>query len=70
VRINDAAQIIDSILFDDVEVGEGCKLKHCIVDKHVIIPPYTEIGVNPDQDAKRFRISEQGVVVVPESYQF
>ncbi|MGL6026529.1 MAG: glucose-1-phosphate adenylyltransferase [Vibrio sp.] len=70
VRINDAAQVIDSILFDDVEVGEGCKLKHCIVDKHVIIPPYTEIGFNPDQDAKRFRISEQGVVVVPESYQF
>ncbi|KJX76605.1 glucose-1-phosphate adenylyltransferase, partial [Vibrio cholerae O1 biovar El Tor] len=70
VRINDSALIVDSILFDDVEVGEGCKLIHCIIDKHVKIPPYTEIGLNPIEDRKRFHISERGVVVVPESYQF
>ncbi|MGL4829553.1 MAG: sugar phosphate nucleotidyltransferase, partial [Vibrio sp.] len=70
VRINDSALIVDSILFDDVEVGEGCKLVHCIIDKHVKIPPYTEIGLNSIEDSKRFHISERGVVVVPESYQF
>ncbi|GHX42499.1 glucose-1-phosphate adenylyltransferase [Vibrio cholerae] len=70
VRINDSALIVDSILFDDVEVGEGCKLMHCIIDKHVKIPPYTKIGLNPIEDSKRFHISERGVVVVPESYQF
>ncbi|EEX65044.1 glucose-1-phosphate adenylyltransferase [Vibrio metoecus] len=70
VRINDSALIVDSILFDDVEVGEGCKLVHCIIDKHVKIPPNTEIGLNPSEDSKRFHISERGVVVVPESYQF
>ncbi|EOW2076292.1 glucose-1-phosphate adenylyltransferase [Vibrio mimicus] len=70
VRINDSALIVDSILFDDVEVGEGCKLMHCIIDKHVKIPPNTEIGLNPIEDSKRFHISERGVVVVPESYQF
>ncbi|PAR52777.1 glucose-1-phosphate adenylyltransferase [Vibrio metoecus] len=70
VRINDSALIVDSILFDDVEVGEGSKLAHCIIDKHVKIPPNTEIGLNPSEDSKRFHISERGVVVVPESYQF
>ncbi|MGC9553525.1 glucose-1-phosphate adenylyltransferase, partial [Vibrio metoecus] len=70
VRINDSALIVDSILFDDVEVGEGSKLVHCIIDKHVKIPPNTEIGLNPSEDSKRFHISERGVVVVPESYQF
>ncbi|KHA59698.1 glucose-1-phosphate adenylyltransferase [Vibrio variabilis] len=70
VKIHDSATIVDSILFDDVEVGEGCKLVNCIIDKHVKIPPNTEIGLNQAEDAKRFHVSESGVVVVPESYQF
>ncbi len=70
VRINDSATIVDSILFDDVEVGEGCKLVNCIIDKHVTIPANTSIGLNAMEDAKRFHISENGVVVVPESYKF
>jgi len=70
VRINDCATIVDSILFDDVDVGEGCKLVNCIIDKHVTIPPYTSIGLNALEDAQRFHISDNGVVVVPESYQF
>ncbi|PWI33379.1 glucose-1-phosphate adenylyltransferase [Vibrio albus] len=70
VLVDDGATVADSILFDEVEVGEGCQLVNCIIDKHVKIPPYTTIGVNKEEDRKRFTISEQGVVVVPESYQF
>ncbi|WP_217515329.1 glucose-1-phosphate adenylyltransferase [Vibrio metschnikovii] len=70
VRINDGATIADSILFDDVEVGEGCQLVGCIIDKHVKIPPYTKIGVDRAADLQRFTLSEKGIVVVPESYQF
>lgn len=70
VQINDSATIVDSIIFGGVEVAEGCKLVNCIIDKHVKLPPYTEIGLNPAEDAKRFHISENGIVVVPESYQF
>ncbi|WP_456295585.1 glucose-1-phosphate adenylyltransferase [Vibrio sp. AK197] len=70
VRINDSATIVDSILFDDVEVGNGCQLVNCIIDKHVKIPPHTQIGINRNEDAKRFHVSEKGIVVVPESYKF
>ncbi|ELP5727599.1 glucose-1-phosphate adenylyltransferase [Vibrio vulnificus] len=70
VRINDSATIVDSIIFDDVEIGEGCQLVNCIIDKHVKVPPYTQIGLNRLEDAQRFKISDNGVVVVPESYQF
>lgn len=70
VRINDGATVVDSILFDDVEVGDGCQLVNCIIDKHVKIPPYTQIGLNHVEDAKRFHISEKGIVVVPEGYKF
>ncbi|MDF5415573.1 glucose-1-phosphate adenylyltransferase, partial [Vibrio parahaemolyticus] len=70
VRIQDSATVVDSIIFDDVEVGEGSQLVNCIVDKHVRIPPHTQIGINKLEDAKRFKISDKGIVVIPESYQF
>ncbi|WP_261914683.1 glucose-1-phosphate adenylyltransferase [Vibrio aestuarianus] len=70
VRIDDGATVVDSILFDDVQVGAGCELTNCIIDKHVKVPPNTKIGLNRTEDAQRFHISEKGIVVVPESYQF
>ncbi|MFT6984811.1 MAG: glucose-1-phosphate adenylyltransferase [Psychromonas sp.] len=70
VRIDDRVTVSGSILFNHVEVGKGCQLKNCIIDKHVKIPAETKIGIDPVQDAKRFTISEQGIVVVPEGYLF
>ena len=70
VRIDDGAAIENSILFNHVQVGKGCRLQNCIIDKHVKIPAGTEIGFDPFEDARRFTISEQGIVVVPEKYLF
>jgi glucose-1-phosphate adenylyltransferase len=70
VQINDSATVTGSIIFDDVTIGEGCQIANCIIDKHVKIPPNTEIGIDHEKDAQRFHISEQGIVVVPEAYQF
>ncbi|NAW68247.1 glucose-1-phosphate adenylyltransferase [Vibrio sp. V27_P1S3P104] len=70
VRINDGATVMDSILFDGVEVGAGCQLVRCIIDKQVKIPPHTHIGVNPNEDKQRFTLSDKGIVIVPENYQF
>lgn len=70
VKIHDGATIASSILFDHVEVGENCQLKNCIIDKHVKIPSGTKIGINAADDARRFTISDKGIVVVPESYRF
>lgn len=70
VRVENSATVSNCILLDNVEVGEACQLVNCIIDKHVKIPPGTKIGINKVDDGRRFHISEQGIVVVPESYQF
>ncbi|MGO1296969.1 MAG: glucose-1-phosphate adenylyltransferase [Vibrio sp.] len=70
VRINDGATVMDSILFEDVTIGEGCQIQNCIIDKHVNVPDNMKIGFDKKMDAERFHISDKGVVVVPESYQF
>ena len=70
VHIHEGAVVEDAILFDHVTVGPGARLRRCIVDKHVNIPPGATIGIDPVEDARRFTLSERGIVVVPEEYRF
>ena len=70
VRIGSRATVDDSILFDDVIVGEGALLKNCIIDKGVKIPAGESVGITPSIDAERFTISDNGVVVIPKGYEF
>ncbi len=64
VRIHSFSQVTDSILMEGVEVGRYAKVRRAIIDKDVVIPRYAEIGVNPEEDRRRFHVTEQGVVVV------
>ena len=63
--IHSYSHISDSILFDDVEIGRHCIIRNAIIDKHVKIPPHTNIGVDPDFDRQRFTVSDAGVAIVP-----
>jgi glucose-1-phosphate adenylyltransferase len=64
VRVNSYAHVTDSILFENVNVGRHAKIKRAIVDKDVNIPEGMQIGYNPDEDRKRFTVSEGGIVVI------
>jgi glucose-1-phosphate adenylyltransferase len=63
-RINSYAEVHSSILFDDVDIGRGARVRRCIIDKHVQIPANDVIGYNRDDDAKRFHVTESGIVVI------
>jgi glucose-1-phosphate adenylyltransferase len=70
VLVKDEAIVEDSILFEGVEIGSGSRVRKCIIDKHVRVPPGTQIGMNAEQDRRRFQVSPAGVVVVPKGYEF
>lgn len=70
VKVDDGAVVENSILFEGTHVGPGADLRNCIVDKDVRIPAGFEVGVNQQSDRERFHVSEDGVVVIPKSYQF
>ncbi len=70
VYIDDGATVEDSILFSDVRVGEGSQLRRCICDRRVVIPPGEQIGFDPAADARRFKLTAGGVVVIPSDYRF
>ena len=70
VFVDDEAMVEQSILFHGVQVGEGARLRNCIIDKYVQVPPREKIGYDLERDRERFTVSEQGIVVVPKGYRF
>jgi glucose-1-phosphate adenylyltransferase len=65
VRVNSWADVRDSILMEGVEVGRHAVVHKAIIDKNVTIPPNTRIGVDVEEDKKRFTVTPSGIVVIP-----
>ena len=64
VRTNSYSLIEDSVVLPEVEIGRHAVLKRCVVDKGVTIPEGLKIGVDPETDRKRFRVTNRGVTLV------
>lgn len=64
VKINSYSSLEDAVILPDVEIGRHCHLKRVVVDKGCSIPPQTVIGQDLTADAKRFYVTEQGIVLV------
>lgn len=65
VRVNSWAEVDQSILMEGVEIGRHAVVRRAIIDKNVTIPPGTKIGLDPEEDKKRFALTESGLVVIP-----
>ena len=70
VRVEEEARVEESILFEGVTVGAGCRLRRVIVDKEVAIPAGTRIGLDRKADRRRFTVSDGGITVVSRRYHF
>jgi glucose-1-phosphate adenylyltransferase len=64
VRVHDHADVRESILMENVVIGEHARIRRAIIDKDVVIPPHTEIGYHREEDAQRFTVTESGLVVI------
>jgi glucose-1-phosphate adenylyltransferase len=63
-HLHTGALIEDSVILQNVDIGRRAIVRNAIIDKNVVIPPDTRIGVDPEQDRARFHVSEGGVVVI------
>jgi len=64
VRVHSFCTVEDSILMPGVRVGRHARIRKAIIDRDVDIPRGALIGFNPEEDARRHTVSENGVVVV------
>ena len=56
--------IKDSVILPKVSIGKHCRITRAIIDKGTTIPDGTVIGEDPIEDAKRFHVTPEGIVLV------
>jgi glucose-1-phosphate adenylyltransferase len=64
VRVDEQSVVEDSVVLPDVRIGRHCRIRRAVVDKGCVLPDHTVVGEDPQQDAKRFGVSPNGVVLV------
>jgi len=64
VRIHSYCTIDEAVLLPEVEVGRGAILKRVVVDQGTRIPPGLAAGIDPDEDRKRFHVTDKGVTLI------
>ncbi len=64
VRVESYGEIADSVILPSVTIGDHCRLRKVVIDKGCHIPEGTVIGYDREQDAKRFYVTPEGVVLV------
>jgi glucose-1-phosphate adenylyltransferase len=70
VYTGEDAVIEECILMNGARIGPGARLKRVIVDKWVEVPAGAEIGFDRSADARRFTVSDSGIVILPAEYEF
>ena len=64
VRVNDYSLVEDSVILPQCEIGRGSVVKRAVLDRGCRLPDGARIGVNPEEDRRRFRVTERGVTLV------
>ena len=64
VNVHSWARVEDSVILPNVDIGRHAVIRRCVIDKNVRIPEGLCIGLDPDEDRKRFFVSPGGVTLV------
>ena len=64
VRVEAYSEVLDAVVLPNVTIGRRCRLREVVIDKGCTIPDGTVIGEDLTADARRFHVTEGGVVLV------
>ena len=64
VRVEERSIVEDAVLLPKVRIGKDVVIRRAIIDKRCRIPDGMRIGVDREEDARRFHISEKGITLV------
>lgn len=64
VRVEQGSLIEEAVILPEVTIGESCSIRKAVIDRHCDIPAGTQIGMDLEEDKKRFRVTDKGVVLV------
>src|SRR4030081_29154 len=64
VRVEERTSIHRSVVLPHAEIGRGCAFSGVTLEKGCEVPEGTRIGLEREADARRFHVTEKGVVLV------
>ena len=64
VNVHSFSKVDDSVVLPEVDIGRNCRIKRVILDRGCRLPKGTVIGEDPEDDAERFRVTSNGIVLV------
>jgi glucose-1-phosphate adenylyltransferase len=64
VHVHSYAKVEEAVILPYVDIGQGARLSRVVIDRGVKIPKGLVVGDDPEQDAKRFRRTDQGVCLI------
>lgn len=67
VRVHSYSALEQAVVLPDTVVHRGARLRKCVIDRGVEIPPGLVIGEDPEEDARWFRVTEGGVTLITQT---
>ena len=67
VHVHSYSNISNAVILPYVTVGRGVHLANVVVDRGVSLPDGLVVGIDPKEDAKRFRRTEKGVCLITQA---
>jgi len=64
VRVEAGSEVLDAVVLPDVSIGRGCRLREVVIDKGCVVPDGSVIGEDLVADARKYHVTENGVVLV------
>ena len=67
VRANSYSTLEEAVVLPYCQIGRGARLRRVVLDRGVDIPAGLIVGEDPEQDAARFRRTENGVCLITQA---
>jgi glucose-1-phosphate adenylyltransferase len=64
VHLHSWTKVENAVILPYVDVGEHAQLANVVIDRGVQIPAGLVVGEDPELDAKRFRVTDQGICLI------
>ena len=64
VQIHDHSRVEETVVLPDVDIGEGSRLRRAILARGCRIPRGLVVGEDPEDDARRFKVTPEGITLI------
>jgi glucose-1-phosphate adenylyltransferase len=64
VRVHSYCSIDQAVILPGVEIGRGAVLRRVVIDRGAHIPPGLKVGVDAEEDRRRFHVSDNGITLI------